>query len=300
MDEKQLQELTQQQGRRAIGKKAQAELDRRTAPPQTEGKKVSEVLEGIETEKAKAEEAKQTPGAKERIAQFEALLKPMLKQFGLGDVGLKIVEDLKAEGSYSKKLIQIALDLSEPAKILRHESIHALKELGFFTPQQWTALERMAKDQWIDKYLKNRNATYNGQTMSRYDAYVKEYKGDIDKVIEEAIADAFADFANNKPPAGMLAALMKRLNDFFTALRNAFRKADFQTAEDIFGQIERGELKAGKATPSVAHLQVPLLPQVAYGNLENKDYDDNGGADLFCTVSVICVCMALFDYFYSY
>ena len=248
MDEKQLQELTQQQGRRAIGKKAEAEIKRRTAPPQTEGKKVSEVLEGIETEKAKAEEAKQTPGAKERIAQFEALLKPMLKQFGLGDVGLNIIENLKSEGSYSKKLIQIALDLSEPAKILRHESIHALKELGFFTPQQWTALERMAKDQWIDKYLKSRNATYNGQTMSRYDAYVKEYKGDIDKVIEEAIADAFADFANNKPPAGMLAALMKRLNDFFTALRNALAGAGFRTYEDVFGQIERGELKAGTAT----------------------------------------------------
>jgi hypothetical protein len=248
MDEKQLQELTQQQGRRAIGKKAEAEIKRRTAAPQTEGKKVSEVLEGIEAEKAKAEEAKQTPGAKERIAQFEALLKPMLKQFGLGDVGLNIVEDLKSEGSYSKKLIQIALDLSNPAKILRHESIHALKELGFFTPQQWKALERMAKDQWIDKYLKSRNATYNGQTMSRYDAYVKEYKGDIDKVIEEAIADAFADFANNKPPAGMLAALMKRLNDFFTALRNALAGAGFRTYEDVFGQIERGELKAGTAT----------------------------------------------------
>jgi len=248
MDEKQLQELTQQQGRRAIGKKAEAEIKRRTAAPQTEGKKVSEVLEGIEAEKAKAEEAKQTPGAKERIAQFEALLKPMLKQFGLGDVGLNIIENLKSEGSYSKKLIQIALDLSNPAKILRHESIHALKELGFFTPQQWTALERMAKDQWIDKYLKSRNASYNGQTMSRYDAYVKEYKGDIDKVIEEAIADAFADFANNKPPAGMLAALMKRLNDFFTALRNALAGAGFRTYEDVFGQIERGELKAGTAT----------------------------------------------------
>jgi hypothetical protein len=256
MDEKQLQELTQQQGRRAIGKKAEAEIKRRTAAPQTEGKKVSEVLEGIEAEKTKAEEAKQTPGAKERIAQFEALLKPMLKQFGLGDVGLNIIENLKSEGSYSKKLIQIALDLSNPAKILRHESIHALKELGFFTPQQWKALERMAKDQWIDKYLKSRNATYNGQTMSRYDAYVKEYKGDIDKVIEEAIADAFADFANNKPPAGMLAALMKRLNDFFTALRNALAGAGFRTYEDVFGQIERGELKAGQAQGGTERLSV--------------------------------------------
>jgi hypothetical protein len=78
MDDKQLQELTQQQGRRAIGKKAQAELERRTpkAPTAAEAKRfaeqkpVSEVLEGIETEakaeKAKAEAAKETPGLKER------------------------------------------------------------------------------------------------------------------------------------------------------------------------------------------------------------------------------------------
>lgn len=256
MDEKQLQELSQQQGRRAIGKKAEAEIKRRTAAPQTEGKKVSEVLEDIETKKAKAQEKPETPGAKDRMAQFEALLGPMLKKFGLEDVGLKIVEDLKAEGSYAKKVIQIALDLGDPVRVLRHESIHALKELGFFTPQQWKALERMAKDQWIDKYLKTRQAMYNGQPMSRYDAYVKEYKGDMDKVTEEAIADAFADFANNKAPAGMLAALLKRLNDFFTALRNALAGAGFQTFEDVFGKVERGELKAGQAQGGAERLSV--------------------------------------------
>ena len=258
MDEKQLQELTQQQGRRAIGKKAQAELERRTpkAPTAAEARKfaeqkpVSEVLKDIEEKQAKAEAPKVTPGAKERTEQFEALLKPILKQFGLKDVGLNIAEDLPGEGSYLQNLIKIALSTKEPVRVLRHESIHALKELGFFTPQQWSALERMAKDQWIDKYLKSGKATLDGKSMSRYDAYVKLYKGDKDMILEEAIADAFADFANNKPPAGMLAALLKRLNDFFAALRNALAGAGFQTYEDIFGKVERGELKAGKATKS--------------------------------------------------
>jgi len=258
MDEKQLQELTQQQGRRAIGKKAQAELERRTpkAPTAAEARKfaeqkpVSEVLKDIEEKQAKAEAPKVTPGAKERTEQFEALLKPILKQFGLKDVGLNIAEDLPGEGSYLQNLIKIALSTKEPVRVLRHESIHALKELGFFTPQQWSALERMAKDQWIDKYLKSGKATLDGKSMSRYDAYVKLYKGDKDMILEEAIADAFADFANNKPPAGMLAVLLKRLNDFFAALRNALAGAGFQTYEDIFGKVERGELKAGKAAAS--------------------------------------------------
>ena len=261
MDDKQLQELTQQQGRRAIGKKAQAELERRTpkAPTAAEAKRfaeqkpVSEVLEGIETEakaqKAKVEAAKETPEVKEKLAKLEAELKPLLKQFGLGNIKLNFVEKLvEGNGSYNESLIKIALSAKEPVRVLRHESLHALKDLGFFTPEQWSALERMAKDQWIDKYLKSQKSEYKGKPTSRYDAYVDYYKGDMSKVTEEAIADAFADFANNKAPAGMLAALLKRLNDFFTALRNALNSAGFQTAEDIFGKIERGELKAGTAT----------------------------------------------------
>ena len=257
MDDKQLQELTQQQGRRAIGKKAQAELERRTpkAPTAAEAKRfaeqkpVSEVLKDIEEKQAKAEAPKVTPGAKERTAQFEELLKPLLKKFGLEGVGLNIAEDLRGEGSYAENLIKVALSSKQPVKVLRHESIHALKELGFFTPEQWKALERMAKEQWIDKYLKKVNASLDGKSMTRYDAYVKLYKGNQDMIMEEAIADAFADFANNKPPAGMLAVLLKRLNDFFAALRNALAGAGFQTYEDVFGKVERGELKAGKATP---------------------------------------------------
>jgi hypothetical protein len=267
LPDKQLQELTQQQGRRAIGKKAQAELERRTpkAPTAAEAKRfaeqkpVSEVLEGIETEakaqKVKAEKAKETPGLQEKMAAVEAQLKPMLKQFGLGGVKLNFVEKMDVEGSYNESLITLALSEKEPVRILRHESLHALKDLNFFTPQQWTALERMAKDQWIDKYLKKKATEYKGKPMSRYDAYVDLYNGDMAKVTEEAIADAFADFANNKPPAGMLAALLKRLNDFFTALRNALNGAGFQTAEDVFGKVERGELaqnpSSWKATAAV-------------------------------------------------
>ena len=281
MDEKQLQELTQQQGRRAVGKKAQAELERRTAPKPTEGKKVSEVLEDIEVEakaaKAKAEEVKTSPEVQAKLAQLEAELKPLLKQFGLGNINLNFVEKLvEGNGSYNESLIKIAFTAKEPVRVLRHESLHALKDLGFFTPQQWSALERMAKDQWINKYLKSRKSDYKGKPTSRYDAYVDYYKGDMSKVIEEAIADAFADFAINKPPAGMLATLLKRLNDFFTALRNAFRKADFQTAEDIFGQIERGELKAGTATKGGTRFS--LFPEGAPLSTRGLMEDDDTAA----------------------
>jgi hypothetical protein len=172
---------------------------------------------------------------------------PMLQRFGLGDVGLKIVAAIKngAEGSYANNLIQLAIDADNPVQTMRHESLHALKDLGFFTPQQWATLENQAKKTWIDKYLKNQNADLDGETMSRYDAYKKLGLSDED-IMEEAIADAFADFDAGKSPGGMIASIIKRLNDFFRALKNALMRNGFETAEDIFAKAERGELRSTK------------------------------------------------------
>jgi hypothetical protein len=61
--------------------------------------------------------------------------------------------------------------------------------------------------------------------------------------MEEAIADAFGDFDTaGKAPPGMLQALFKRMQQFFDALRRALGGAGFESAEEIFGKIERGEL----------------------------------------------------------
>jgi len=197
-----------------------------------------------------------TPEQQVKLDQLKVELPALLTKFGLKDVGLKIVDAIEggADGSYQAKLIQIALSAENPITTLRHEAIHALKELGFFTPQQWKALERQAEKEWVQKYLKNVRVEVGGQTMSRYDAYskgVKDAKGEFilkplsaESVLEEAIADAFADFDANKAPPGMLTALLNKMRNFFTALRNRLNGAGFQTYEDVFGKVEKGQLKA--------------------------------------------------------
>jgi hypothetical protein len=85
-------------------------------------------------------------------------------------------------------------------------------------------------------------AEIDGKVMTRLDAY-KQLGLTESEIIEEAIADAFADFdVNGKAPAGLLQALFKRLQNFFKALRSAFGGAGFESAEEIFGKIERGEM----------------------------------------------------------
>jgi len=222
-----------------FGKRAQTELqDRQRTEP---GIKVKGTTEGLEKAGVR------TPEVEAKLKDLEAKLKPMLDKFGLGDVGLNVVRAIEndADGAWGglNNLIRIAFNAKEPIKTMRHEALHALFDLGFFTPQQWEALKREAKKTWVDKYLKG--VAFN-DTMSRFDAYTAMGLSD-EAILEEAIADAFGDWEGGaKPPPGMMAALFKRLQQFFSALRNALTGAGFQSADEIFGKIERGELKAGK------------------------------------------------------
>ena len=179
-----------------------------------------------------------------QITAFEQSLRTLLNKFGLKDVGLKLSEGMRDEGSYAAKLIQIAADSANPIRALRHESVHALRELGFFTDAQWNSLSKMAKDKWIDQYLKQRNV--DGKPLkageeSRYDAYMREYKGDMEKITEEAVADAFADFDSNKAPAGMIRAILQKLRNLFQSIKSALTK--MESAEQIFSKAEKGALK---------------------------------------------------------
>jgi hypothetical protein len=205
--------------------------------------------------------------AKEKQAAAKELYKtfvPQMRKFGLGDVGLNIVDRIEnnAGGAYLNKLIRVSLEDSNPIQTMRHESLHALKDLGFFTPQQWSALERQAKKTWIQE-LKN---TPYEEGKSRHDAYIELFTKEAqdkgldgkeldqyvnDSLIEEVIADAFGAYDKGaKPPPGMIAALVRKLKAFFASLSQALRGAGFQSADDIFQAVERGELKpAAKAKP---------------------------------------------------
>ena len=206
----------------------------------------------------------ETTEFQQKVKDLEAKLVPMLAKFGLKDVALKIVRQVeggKAEGSYINKLIEIAMDAQNPIRTMRHEAIHALKNLGFFTPQQWTALQRQAKEKWVDKYLAGQMAEINGKVMTRLDAY-KQLGLTESEIIEEAIADAFADFdVNGKAPAGLLQALFKRLQNFFKALRSAFGGAGFESAEEIFGKIEAGKLAKQVKTMEASVEKLSLAPK---------------------------------------
>ena len=238
-----------------FAKRLQAEIERRKNPPKPFLAAKPEPK--VETKVEPKVEAKPEKTAEKEAVKSQIL--PMLKKFGLGDVALQIEEGMQAEGSYAASVIKVALDANNPVRVLRHESIHGLKDLGLFTPGQWKVLENQADKVWIDKYLKQRNI--NGQPIqggqqSRFEAYQNLYNGDMDAIREEAIADAFGDFDVNGAPKGLFATLLQKMQDFFRALRSAFTGAGYETADDVFGKVERGELKATAKAGTEAKLSL--------------------------------------------
>jgi len=191
----------------------------------------------------------------DRVQQLKQSLTPMLAKFGLQDVSLNIAEKIEndAGGKYLDKLINVSLTEANPVQTMRHESLHALKDLQFFTPQQWKALTERANKQWIKEYLQDQQSVIEvdgkPQTMSRLDAY-KKLGYTQEAIVEEAIADAFGAYDKGAtPPPGMIAALFKKLKNFFVNFGQALRGAGFESADDVFQRVERGELKSRKPKP---------------------------------------------------
>jgi hypothetical protein len=194
-----------------------------------------------------------TPEAKAMADDVRKKLLPVLKRFGLEKMGLRLVDSINnggAEGMYFKNVITLALDNENPMGVMRHEVIHALKELGAFTTGEWKVLTDMAKKKWINQFYSpalqaQYKAQYekDGDTTQTFDEYMAE----------EAIAQAFRYFTETKPPSGMIANLMRRLNNVFAAIREFFMGNGVTDAEQlflaksIFSNIESGRMTAGRA-----------------------------------------------------
>lgn len=130
---------------------------------------------------------------------------------------------------------------------LDHEAIHALRNLGVFTPREWAELSATAeRENWAHRY--NVDRVYPDATP--------------DQRNEEAIAQRFADFAATPPAAHepFLTRIAAKVQNFMARARNALVGRGFRTADDIFGAVQRGEVGArepGSGTPQRGPQTIP-------------------------------------------
>jgi len=194
--------------------------------------------------------------AKENLRQ--ALL-PFMRQLGLEGTALRIIDSIESaqgsgDGSYAQNVIGIALKAKNPMGTLRHETIHALKELGAFTDQEWKLLESAAKKDWINKFIKGRNAQDGRSLYEAYKAIYLDDKGSLegfdDYITEEAIADAFKYFNANGVPVSAIGVIFRKIKAFLESLGNGFSGLGFQTADQVFKRVEMGKMRPTRAAPT--------------------------------------------------
>jgi hypothetical protein len=166
-----------------------------------------------------------------------AQIRDQLDRMGLQDVGLRLEDAVynmvngkmsEVNANYYKKLIQLSLAGDNLVRSANHEAIHAMRDLGFFSPKDWNTLSNLAKKKWMKQYN-----------------IEKDYADlDLDAQIEEAVAKAFGDRQSQPPP---IRSILDKAIDFLRRIGNFLKNNGFQTADDVFGKAERGELKATKA-----------------------------------------------------
>lgn len=145
-------------------------------------------------------------------AQFEYVDGNMVREDKAGN-------RVEIKGESVGHIVRIVKTAKDIKGIARHETIHALKNMGLFTKQEWAVLETKAKG-WIKQFGIDKT----------YSHLNKEQQ------LNEAIAHAFEN------PAVKQDTFLKRIKDFFEAVWNKVRGRGFQTAEKVFNKIESGEI----------------------------------------------------------
>lgn len=130
--------------------------------------------------------------------------------------------------------------IEEALRVFRHEVLEFFNAFGdaIFKPGEWAVLEKAArKGGWIE-------------TTHVRDAYENLYKGKMPDaelesiLLKEAIAEQFSEYlAERKTYPKGIEGLFARLKDFITRVSNFLQGNGFNTWEDVFQKINKGEFK---------------------------------------------------------
>lgn len=170
------------------------------------------------------------------MAPLADALRLELDALGLADVAVRVVDAITttangkvqaADARYVRGLIDVALDAADPSKALRHEALHAMRDMGLFTANEWAVVERQAAAVWLRRF----------GIAERYAGQSREVQ------IEEAVAAAYADWSgSHRNEPGPLGRVFNRIRDFLVTLRNALAGLGFTSAADVFAAISSGQV----------------------------------------------------------
>ena len=148
--------------------------------------------------------------------------------------------DRTTEAMYETGVIWMAMEnVDDPIGTLYHESIHALKDYGAFTPAEWQILQNASQSRWMEQYGVRDlyEQKYRQQYPEASDREIEEM------LMEEGIAFAFQEFRRTgQAPSGRIRAIFEKLLRLLERIKNLLQQQGFQSPEDIMADIRAGEM----------------------------------------------------------
>ena len=216
----------------------------------------------------KTEKADFTDAYKLKLTSVMNALKTQLKDMGLKDISLEgesiIENDASIEGYFStspsgKRVIGLAMDLYDPnlteaqlteklGGVMNHELIHALKDMNFFSEQEYSVLVNAANKRKyvteINGQQTTRKYTYMERAVQLYQEKSDGTKYTKEEQAEEAIAEMYRDYA-----AGRLSVVAKpksifdKISRFIRAIFTSHNDTGFSKTDEIFENIKSTNLE---------------------------------------------------------
>jgi len=169
------------------------------------------------------------------------------------DIG--ITEGIQEVSPDGKRIIALAMEIYDPnmtdaeleaklASVMNHEVIHALKSLNVFTEQEYDILTRAAMTRKYVKRSKGKDTTRSYTYYERAShAYMRTGMPE-DQIIEEAIAEMYRDYTDNKLKlGGKPKSLFDRIVAFFKSIFGSHADQGFTEADQIFENIGTTEIE---------------------------------------------------------
>lgn len=173
-----------------------------------------------------------------------------------------------------RKLIAWALGSPDAVGTFRHEAVHYLRNVGFFTPKEWGILTKAAEDEnWIAKH----DIDERYPTMDHADK------------IEEAVAEEFSAWkrllAKPQPPVRRLLArigtMLEKTRKYLHSLFGAEKTADDIFADILDGKVGMRPVDGERAPDAKVFAQAAKTPEGPVRNPEEgRDYIDHTAEDI--------------------
>lgn len=181
-------------------------------------------------------------------------------------VTLKIEPRRATAGEYDPvdRIMYVSLAAENPARVFRHEEVHALRDINLIPESDWALLTKHAEKKGLRKAF--------GIDEKYGKLYEQQFKDAAEResiLQEEVIAEMVARYNSGEKFGGKVDAILKRVKDFLRAVRDRLGIHGFRTVDDVFEGFEAGAFAKPKTPESrigVHDYLTSVFKSLVYGN----------------------------------